>query len=415
MNRNNVRIWIVLSIGISLGIAPFLVRGDQATRDRLEQNRQAITSMTQSERDRLDRNFEAYKLMDAQEISTLKTFHQELNQQNSGEWAEMLDQYHAWLETIEPYQRDKLKETTDPQKRIALMNEIIGEQRSRDAARILQRSYRNSRGMMPRFIRDAPVLSPSNFSNLMSGLQESARDTLTDQDRSVLQELEGPPRHFRLLQLIKERTLSGPPDPSLRESRVLPQFQQSFDKMARVFDSFVENSSAREYIAIGKEQNSFPSAAMRIQIVIMKTLIVQAHAQRQEVEFSKQSKLEDLFEKLSEGEQDELLQLEAIDFYKELVSKRAPSHKVFDHEDMRRLFDLNPNKNQPGREDRKGNARRGQGDPPRDFDNRAPGGRGPRGRFDRDDRPAQGEKSRRSPGGQQSESLQRSRQEADNL
>jgi len=239
----------------------------------------------------------------------------------------------------------------------------------------------------------------------MSGLEESARGRLTDQDRSVLQKLEGPPRYFRLLQLIKDRTLSGPPDPSLREPRVLPQFQQSFDKMAYTFGSYVEDSGAREYIARGLEENSFPSARMRIQITIMKTLVVQAHAQRQGVDFPKQSELEDLFDKLSEGEQDELLQLEAIDFYKELDAKRAPSH-----EDMRRLFFPKPKEDQSGGEDRKGEGRRGQGDPPRNFgdrgpdDQRGPGDRGPRSRggerrFDRDGKPSfRGDGNRRSDG-----------------
>lgn len=425
MSRNNVRTWIVLSIGLSLGVAPFLVRGDQATRDRLEQNRQAIASMTQSERDRLDRNFEAYKLMDAQEISTLKAFHQKLSGDRSSELVSVLDQYHAWLETIQPYQRDKLKETADPQQRIALMNEIIKEQRSRDAARFLHDAYQNTKDdQRTRFwtemLRHVPILNESDFSSLMEGLEKNESLKFTSIGRTKLDQLEGLDRYILLLDLIKESTNVRSTDPRRLGQIVLPQLQPAFEKMAQTFDSYVENSRAKDFVSQSKVGKYPQPESMRIQGLILKSLLVHAAAKRHNAEVVSQSELETLFDDLSEEVQDELLELESIDFYKELITQERATRETLDSLEIMRPFmskdqfvrlegRWHSSASQNGGFNGDGRGRPGGFGRP----GGRPSGRGEGGRLDRDGKPLFRGDGNRRPNGERPGPPPRPREEAD--
>ena len=54
MSKNSIRIWLLISVLLAIGVAPFLAQGDQATIKLREENAQEIGMMSQSERDRLE-------------------------------------------------------------------------------------------------------------------------------------------------------------------------------------------------------------------------------------------------------------------------------------------------------------------------------------------------------------------------
>lgn len=330
MSRNKIRLWMLASIVISLSVAPFLVQGDQATQKKLEKNRQTIASMTLSERDRLDRNFQAYQQLTTDDVNSLKNFHAKLEQdraEHAGQLSNALNTYYEWLGTIQPYQRDRLKQTSDPEERVALIHEIMSENSKREANRFMKEAYRDSQDPILNWwksrLRSVPVLNESDLARLMDGLQQIENEKISLADKAKLAEKQGVAKYLLLLNLIRDHTNTRGPDAERRRSMVLPQFQQCFTELAVRFDTFVEDSQARDFIhstEVDDEQSSqeTPDLSLRIQGLILKSLLVQADTQNKSADATSSAELEAIFAALPEEKQDELLQLEAMDFYNDL-------------------------------------------------------------------------------------------------
>ncbi|MBT5020519.1 hypothetical protein OAH05_01705 [bacterium] len=371
MSKNNVRIWIIISIFLAIGVAPFLAQGDQETRQRIEQNRQIIATMTQSERDSLERNFAAYQKKTPQELATIQGFHhaiEENRSQSSGEYSKALDQYDLWLATIEPFQRDELKEISDPLERIRRMSEILREQRSREASSVVRRRFQNSP------LANVPVLNKEQLQTLMDGVEDLEKDRLSDQQESELNRLGGIARFLKMLQMLKENTQLRPQDRSQIPPWVVKELFVTLRKIESQHSRYIRDETVRNYLLEETNGSREISTILRIQAVILKSLLIQVLGEQGRNSSPAQHQLEELFASLPEEEQDALLQLEAIEFYKELVVRSEPAtpneeNRVSFH-DVFEVF-------KPSREDQM----------------RRPPGKGPPG--DRDGRPGNGQDGRK--------------------
>lgn len=387
MSKNSVRIWLIVSGLLAIGVAPFLAQGDQVTRLRIEQNRQTIAEMTLSERDHLERNFASYQKKSPQELASLQAFHQVIEEDrrtNTGELSKALNQYDQWLATIEPFQRDQLKETTDPQQRIRLMSEIVREQRTREASSVFRRRFENSP------LADVPVLDQKQLLDLMEKVEELEQDRISLDQMSTLNRKEGVARFLKFLDLLKENSQLRPQDRAKIPRWIVKELFVTFRKIESQYISSIQDEAVRKYLIEESQDAREVSAPLRIQAVILKSILLQVMEQQNRSSMPAQAQLEELFSALPEEEQDELLQLEAIEFYKELIVRSEPTaseenqvsvHDVFEVFKPSREDDSRwpPGKRPPGeREGRPGN---GPGDRERDGfrGERGGPGRPPRG------------------------------------
>lgn len=318
MSKNSIRIWLLISVLLAIGVAPFLAQGDQATIKLREENAQEIGMMSQSERDRLERNFSAYQSMPPEKIAELKAFHQKLEEdrnQNSGDLSIAMEQYNEWLNTIEPFQRDQLKATTDPQERLKLMTQIVGEQRERDVSSVFRRRFSNSP------LAQVPVLKQGELISLMEMIEVKERDQLTVSQKSELNRKEGIARFLTLLSMLKHNSTLRPQDRGKIPRWIIKELFVTFRNAEPLIDRIVQNDEVEKYLSTESNDGLEIPKPLKIQAVIMKSILLQVMEQLDQKEIPPHQQLEQLFSELPDEEQDRLLELEAIEFYKELVAR----------------------------------------------------------------------------------------------
>ena len=241
MNPNSVRLWLVISLLVALGLAPFLARGDQAAYRTRRRNQEKIAAMSESDRQRLMRNLEAYRNMDPAEQDQLQAFHHQLAQDRqspNGELSRVMDDYTSWLATIEPYQRDQLNQESDPGKRIALMRSIVEEQRERMAEQALSLTGTIGDILRRRYI---PLLTNAELKNVMAQIEVRARPRMGTQ-RSEIESLSGLDRYYRVLKIVAAPIFDG--------DEQQPMFFNPPHEIVDVYnkiDDLIEDSEKREY------------------------------------------------------------------------------------------------------------------------------------------------------------------------
>ncbi|MEW4488296.1 collagen-like protein [Thalassoglobus sp. JC818] len=433
MNKSFVKLWIFLSVLVAIVLGPYLVRDKSEVLIRRSDNLKKISEMTPSERDHLNRNFSAYETMTAQQRQQVLELHSELQTtavSSDQQLREVMNTYMDWLQTLEPYQRDRLKQITDPLQRIEAIREIIQEQRVRHASQVTQRSL--GREIDPR-LRDwlramssVPVLSDDSMQRLMDGVIELNPLLSTLDDRRELEQLQGLQHHLRLLEILRSRSDAfpgdrgppgerggpsgerGPPGergpsgergpPGFRGPFIFPEYRPILDSLVENFDRYVEDSEARDYLS--DDSSKFPEN-FRLQGMLFKSMMLKAIGEERKSRRTTTADLKEDFDAISDAEQDELLSLSAVDFYRSLVSA-TETHDGVHHFDVMKAFlpiemlhwSLNRRSKfgHPDRgddDDRDGEGRggfgfRGDGRPPegRRQDNRGPDNRGPDdGRF----------------------------------
>lgn len=365
-----VRSWLGLSVVLSMVLGPLLVRGDQASRSQTERHLKIIAGMSGSERDRLERNRQAFTKLTQQELATMQQFHTELerdDRERGGELGSVLDEYHRWLDTLEPFQRDQLKRTQDADERLALMKRLIAEQRSRDASRVFQGAFSNPRDPRSRLSPPGrtPVLSAEELDKLMQGMEQLEQFKLTEIQKADVRGKSGLDRYITFLEHLKQNVPGNRNEPERRGLRVIPQFQEPFVKLAQRFDVYVSDSEARDYIS-AIESERIPSVDLRMQALLMKSMISLSMSQQKTSDIPTLQQRQDYFILLSEEEQDRLFELEAVEFNKELSSRISQPTEVVGVQAIvrsflsREDFERWPGNRTRGRDSRSG----GPGNPP---------------------------------------------------
>ncbi|TWT57937.1 hypothetical protein KOR42_13050 [Thalassoglobus neptunius] len=374
MNKSFVKLWIFLSVIAAMILGPYLVRDKSELLARRSNNLKKIAEMTPSKRDHLNRNFSAYETMTTEQRQQILEMHSELQStaaSSDQQLSQVMNTYMDWLQTLEPYQRDRLKQITDPLQRIDAIHEILEEQRVRHASQVTQRSL--GREIDPR-LRDwlramssVPVLSNESIERLMDGVVELNPLLFTLDDRRELDQLEGLQHHLRLLEIIRSRSDAfpvdrgppgergpsgdrgpgpgpGPPGergpsgergpPGFRGPFIFPEYRPVLDSLVANFDRYVEDSEARDFIH--DDSSKFPDT-FRLQGMLFKSMMLEAIEEERISRRATTADLREDFDAISEAEQDELLSLSAVDFYRSLVSA-TETHDGVHHVDVMKAF-----------------------------------------------------------------------------
>ncbi len=370
MHKNRVRIWLLCSMLLALGLAPFLARGDQEVEQQLDHHRQTIARMSPSERERLDRNFKAYQQMSPEKIASINAFHTSLESDSSGDLKVALDLYEEWLTTIEPHQRDQLKETVDPLQRIQLIREIRKGQRQREATAAM-RSMPNYRWRGTPLDR-TPTLRPDELARIMEKIESIENHKLSDENRSELNRNEGLSRYLILIKFLKQNTRIREQDRSKIPPHVVPELFQTFEALTPFLREKGENETVKNYLTDGKEWNGKDITTLRVQGILIKSMIEQAIANRKQSKIPNQAEIESYFNSLDEETQNSLMELEGIDFYTALNTQINPKEDP-ESIDLRTIWETF----YPNRGDSRRPGDRGRSGGPRG--ERSPGEGGPRG------------------------------------
>lgn len=332
MNRNAIRVCLLLSLLVAIGAAPFLARGDQQVRAIREQSAKAIAQLPESARDRLMRNFQEYQGMTAAQRAQMLALHQAIEKdriEGRGELAAVMNQYDAWLKTIEPYQRDELYKTTDPAKRLALMREILRKQREQTAERAM-------RGTAPPWGRGGPEgrrmgMDSESLAKVMAAIEDRARHRLTEEQLKQLQSQQGLKRYVTLLQFLKDADLNHRP--------LIESPPPEFASVTEDFAQFVGDSRLREWMFSSANPAPRP---VRLAWMLQAALLMELFKQRAVAENPiSQAALEEYFKQLPADEQNELLALEASDFRTDLRNHYLDAHGLAglpDREQLAQLF-----------------------------------------------------------------------------
>jgi hypothetical protein len=285
---------------LSVAAMPFLL---QAENPQLAQRRQSIASMTQAERERLQRNFERFTAMnDAQraEVSDFAAALEEDRTTHRGRLNETLRVYEQWLQTLSPHQREALRKESDPLQRIALMRQLVEEQRD-DRIEIRM-------GDRGGFLGPIPAISPRDLEAMLEVI--SGKLGLYLNDPQELEGYEGMRRYLKMFELLSRQGRST--HQLLGEDNVQLLLQAISDEQTR------------------EQLQTLPDMGRPLaQASLRRTKLGLAMYQAIETELDRELRSRRVspenqtryFENLPREEQDELLALTPSQFRQELLSR----------------------------------------------------------------------------------------------
>jgi hypothetical protein len=116
---------------IILPVIPLLLGAGGDERSQQQSNRREVEKMTPAQRARLDRNFRAFWNMTDQQRKKYRDMHRRLHEAPDGAALRgTMAKYQAWLETLSPFQREELRQTSGIANRIELVRRFKAEQSS---------------------------------------------------------------------------------------------------------------------------------------------------------------------------------------------------------------------------------------------------------------------------------------------
>jgi hypothetical protein len=111
------------------GVATLLLAADEVSRDDLKARRARIEKMSPLEREVLHKKFDRFTALSPEQQQSCRDIHRAVEEDHSGrELRNVVSNYSAWLRTLSPWQRQKIRDEADPQKRLALVREIKADQ-----------------------------------------------------------------------------------------------------------------------------------------------------------------------------------------------------------------------------------------------------------------------------------------------
>ncbi|SFJ64928.1 hypothetical protein [Planctomicrobium piriforme] len=382
MSPKATRLWLIGSLLLALAAAPFLARGDQLSRQTRDNSAAAIAKMSETQHERLLRNYADYQKMDAASREKVAKLHWEIEKDrrtSSNELATVLADYHAWLRTLDAYQRDQIIKTTEPKARLALMRDTVRKQREEAARRTMS---------MPgpgggRGFDFPPGFDDKTLPVVMKAIETQAANRLTPAQMQELQSLQGLKRDLRLLQLLKEFGTGVNPQPLLENP------PPEFTAVAQNIDQYISDPHFQDYIKNGPpgppppqgmdQRRSTSPEGLRLGQTLMHSLVSELFRQwRQAEAHVDKPKLEQFLATLNEDEQNDLLSREASDFQTDLRDQYLESTGRADLPTLQNLGEVFVGSKWPfgGRDRFGGEDRRGGRGP------RGPGGPGDRGPMD---------------------------------
>lgn len=276
-----------VSLVLAVALCSAMARGDALTPEARELRRKEIAGKSESERARLQRNFKAFRELPQAEQDWLRQFARELKDDDRGEGKlrGVMNEYHDWLSTLTPGQRDDLRKESDPARR---------EKRVRDLLK-KQQDLADATGAK------AGVNAPRRFSledldAVMSIFEQAIRPLLSPEEIEQLKKKHGVARHtFILDQAFRPRPGTGPMAGAVA--------RWWSDKVLDAMTDAIANPAQQHQVRNNREGP---------RIVILRLLVAAIRAEY-ESEYEKikpdQETLERSFVQLSSEEQDEIMRL----------------------------------------------------------------------------------------------------------
>ncbi|WP_437186356.1 hypothetical protein SH668x_003505 [Planctomicrobium sp. SH668] len=318
MTRKYWLLSVLACFAFAVGVTPFLVQGNQQLRETREENAFRVSKLSESQLSRLKRNETFYRNATADERSNFQNIHAALEkdrQTPSQELIHAMESYDAWLNTINPYQREQLDKTRDPKERIALMTEILKGQPERVARRNMR--FAGPGGDRAQW-EPPPSLDATSLAAVMQAVQQAADPRLTAEMRAELDQLHGLSKYVRLLKILKANGNGLTPKPLMEAPPV--EFQQ----VAREVQNTISDERLRKFISDGlppvEGAPAFPGPPEhRLVLLVSQSLFTDLHHQRRAaMKRPETAKLQKFLDELPGDQQFELLALDSSDFLTDL-------------------------------------------------------------------------------------------------
>jgi hypothetical protein len=196
--------WIALCFA---ALATADARADEPTQTQLEQRRQKIARMSETERARLKRNFEAFRKLPPEAQERLRHFDRELkaDDANSDNLRHTMTNYLDWIDTLSYGERNAIRDETTPDGREKLVRDTLKEQQRRE-------------GFMDNRRRS---LSSDDLDAMLQVVETEVRNQLIRSSRQ-LEKIPSEPglrRHIAILELaFAPQTDDGKPQTPLRRT-----------------------------------------------------------------------------------------------------------------------------------------------------------------------------------------------------
>lgn len=193
---DSTRLWFLAATVIALALPPLVLR---AQPDGMAEVRRRVTDMTATEREQFERNSSDYLKLTEEQRAQYRAIHAALEQdreQGQGRLAQALDDYYAWLLTLDVFPRQDLRTTSDPQQRIAKIETVLEDQ-----AQEQLREYQFPRRQFDR----VPTLTSDQLQAMMSALERSV--SLTQEEYGRLEALSGIERYSEFFRILKNRNV----------------------------------------------------------------------------------------------------------------------------------------------------------------------------------------------------------------
>jgi hypothetical protein len=285
----------------SVAAVPFLLRAENP---RLAQRREVVAAMTQADRERLQRNFQRFAAMDALQRAQVSDFAAALEEDRTthrGRLNETLRIYEQWLQTLTPHQRDALRKQSDPLQRIALMRQLVEEQRD-DRIEIRM-------GDRGGFLGPIPAISRPDLEAMLEVI--SGKLGLYLNRPEELEGYEGMRRYLKMFELLARQGRSMIRD-LLGEANVQLLLQAISDEQTREQLQAVPD--------IDRPQAEAARRRTKLALAIFQAIEMELDRELRSRRVSPEN-LTRYFENLPPEEQDELLTLTPGQFRQELLSR----------------------------------------------------------------------------------------------
>jgi hypothetical protein len=285
---------------IGVASVPFLLRAEDP---QLAQRRQSIAAMTQADRQRLQRNFERFTAMNDAQRAQLSDFAAALETDRTtqrGRLNETLRVYEQWLQTLTPHQRDALRKETAPLQRIALMRQLVDEQRD-DRIEIRM----GDRGA---FLGPIPAIGRKDLEAMLEII--SGKLGLYLNRSQELEGYEGMRRYLKMFELLSRQGRSV--HQLLGEDNVQLLLQAISDEQTR--------EQLQSIPDIERPQAEAPLRRTKLALAMFQAIETELDRELRSRRVSPEN-LTRYFEKLDQDQQDELLTLTPAQFRQQLLSR----------------------------------------------------------------------------------------------
>lgn len=235
---------------------------------------------------------------------------QRLDQQiiGSSQLTAVAHDFHDWLKTLQPWQRDTLRKTDDNAKKTELAVSYLAEQEQAQSRQPLSRLYSGVRGI------GGPSLTPEDFAAVVNVIESNL--TVSPRQQETLKGLKGSRRSLEILELSvgvpPSRSTAGGRPPRSRTGQRPPW---PGTELARAILGVIKDDAVRQSVTMTGGQ--IQPRRDRMYWLILRGLYAEWLREYREDQPSNRQ-LQEVFVGLSRKEQDQLMRLPTTESQRQL-------------------------------------------------------------------------------------------------